>query len=674
MCDQQTQDPVILTQNRKQVFEQWKRNQPVFLFKIFGGVVNNAFKMDLEECRTFEFIKTNDYSLFYRNSNEYNLKFRKLEIKVINKNENPIQEKDDLDKCIIKEDIFTNPLKLDSELIIFCFIKDPWPLQNKFEDFWGDFMAEHIEGLDCKFSEVKIDFANDPTFINGLKQVFEGEPDVEAKVKLISRRMESLKSSYNTNDFSEVARSIDGKIRDLFFNFTAQKYVCLTTNDLKQTMIDRIATLNDDEEFDYDQYVEVRNRLIANLNAHQPNNEDDEEFVFMCEQKMETLKENFKTRTNLYIQLNYLNIWISLHQLSEILNEQRNTIALFVDDQKINLFRSDRVPTEDVFPYFVFKTTRDKVFERKFDEADNFFKDPFAFVNGPIIETILDNKTRSEWKDLNSNKLSRGNDEPAVEIKNADESLFHKGWFIKGINTRSNKNEPVAITYTYNENKTMRNEVFDIESETDCHKKIWYENSPVIEFYKNKIVYLYDNGRTTLLEHNDKPQLYIYTENKDRELIVIKEELKFQVESMVRGSRVKVFPAEEKLRKRLTELGMDNNSKPDFFDEYEIEFDCRLGPIQANEDTFPRYVFGLKYLTETKNPLPISMLTEYKGFTIEFDRVLFKKGDIIVLNSQKIIMNPNPEFMFTDLKHHLYDVDDTTKLKIVVVGYINLGI
>lgn len=156
MCDQQTQDPVILTQNRKQVFEQWKRNQPVFLFKIFGGVVNNAFKMDLEECRTFEFIKTNDYSLFYRNSNEYNLKFRKLEIKVINKNENPIQEKDDLDKCIIKEDIFTNPLKLDSELIIFCFIKDPWPLQNKFEDFWGDFMAEHIEGLDCKFSEVRL--------------------------------------------------------------------------------------------------------------------------------------------------------------------------------------------------------------------------------------------------------------------------------------------------------------------------------------------------------------------------------------------------------------------------------------------------------------------------------------------------------------------------------------
>lgn len=79
----------------------------------------------------------------------------------------------------------------------------------------------------------------------------------------------------------------------IFFNFTAQKYVCLTTNDLKQTMIDRIATLNDDEEFDYDQYVEVRNRLIANLNAHQPNNEDDEEFVFMCEQKMETFKREF---------------------------------------------------------------------------------------------------------------------------------------------------------------------------------------------------------------------------------------------------------------------------------------------------------------------------------------------------------------------------------------------
>lgn len=672
MCDQQTNSPIELTNNKKLIYNVWIRNNSMFYIKLFRGVIPNSILLEIEEgFKTFRLIDKGRKSLFYKNETEYNLEYSIYEVKVINQIFEEIKEvktQDNLEKCAVKEDFQANNLVFDRNLIIFCFLEDHYlELNDKFKIFLNDFIEKNKEELKRKIKDSTLDFETNEEFINGLKEVLKNESNREFKLENMIKTFKSLKEEDSKHPIrmSLFLRTMSIKKFGVLVKPVLNKpYGCFTLENLKWILSNHVGTENTNG-FDPVAFRELYFYLISN-----PANQTHENVVLYGElnAKLEELEKNIKDRTDFLIYLDYIGVWVDGTSLANCLLQHANTIGISKRREAVYVFENSKIIQTTIYDCVDIK--RDYLFEKQFDKFENYFESDYAFITYNKTETENEKFIKEEWIDINSLQLSRGDDLPAQQVTDKNSGLIvSQKWFRRGQFYREDKDKPVMINKNYRDNSSLVVNTYSIEDYQDLIKNYFIDENEVIRMYYDKVVYLYLDKTVYFNREDDTPRLHIFTENKDGFILKIEEELKINLEKedVVFGDDSITFEKMGDVLERLNQLGLDTNVEANNVFQYKLnrETDVRLKLIDDNK------AFQMIVCFESINDarIPISFITYFNNFFIELDRIILKQGDIVVLNTDKIFSPLTPDWFVKDEKSLFTDV--TSKiLKVLFLNFV----
>lgn len=119
-----------LSENKKNVFETWKRTQPKFLISQLDGMVDFNFKDMIKNGINKFVINRSSKSYFYLNESQYNIPYLMFDFEMIKKNEEKEKEIKEripsfsmLEKCYNKKDLLENDIVFDNNTIVFFITK-----------------------------------------------------------------------------------------------------------------------------------------------------------------------------------------------------------------------------------------------------------------------------------------------------------------------------------------------------------------------------------------------------------------------------------------------------------------------------------------------------------------------------------------------------------------------
>lgn len=343
----------LLSENRKNVLEAWKKTQPKFLISQLDGMVDFNFKDSIKNGINEFIINQSSNSYFYLNENQYNIPYLMFDFKVIKNNEiKGEQEKEIkeripsssmLEKCYNKKDLLENDIVFDNNTIVFFVTKIHRQALREVQNLLEEWIVAKKIPLYLYIEELEFT----PMFTRKLslviKKYFE---DYVSRTSSIIRNFKMLVDNFNfkkkTITISKFLKSdnMESLIATELQIVDTDSYNCITISDMNKIMKEEYRI--NQGSFNYDRYFYLEKELqyvIENYNNNPTpeqiaNNPLLKEYMKLLQQyltlnNMLTDKKSIRFRKLLYY-------WIE--DLDSVIKNKFNTINLVEMPQQVILF------------------------------------------------------------------------------------------------------------------------------------------------------------------------------------------------------------------------------------------------------------------------------------------------------------------------------------------------
>ncbi len=282
---------VIFTQNRKIVFEKWKKDIPHFLIPQLNGMVDFSFKDAIKhENKKFEFKASKDNRVYYLSESEHSLPYRFFSFTIIQGDEikevipsNPI-----LAKCVDKQDFLKNDLVFNKDIIIFFVTSVNRKALDAIEKLFNDEFKNTDRAIPIQKLNLNVKFINGVTQI--VKKYFKDYPErVSTIIKNIKFFMEDKSTQQSGVTFGKFLdmKHIVSLSSNGLQTVNTESYMCATKSNIKELMKSNYSYAVRKGSFRLNRYKNLRqNPEIQNMILH-PEQQDPNNPLFAEYQALE---------------------------------------------------------------------------------------------------------------------------------------------------------------------------------------------------------------------------------------------------------------------------------------------------------------------------------------------------------------------------------------------------